>query len=105
MIRRPPRSTRTDTLFPYTTLFRSPVDAVHPVADRPLQIEAARRVEQQAEAVAAAQHRQRGRRGTIDGEAIGDGRFRPQPLRLSARDLDKIGSASCRERVCMYVSL
>src|SRR3546814_6477159 len=27
MIRRPPRSTRTDTLFPYTTLFRSK----HPV--------------------------------------------------------------------------
>src|SRR3546814_19975346 len=26
MIRRPPRSTRTDTLFPYTTLFRSRVD-------------------------------------------------------------------------------
>src|SRR3546814_3433685 len=25
MIRRPPRSTRTDTLFPYTTLFRSKV--------------------------------------------------------------------------------
>src|SRR3546814_10925636 len=28
MIRRPPRSTRTDTLFPYTTLFRSPAPAV-----------------------------------------------------------------------------
>src|SRR3546814_16056024 len=27
MIRRPPRSTRTDTLFPYTTLFRSTADA------------------------------------------------------------------------------
>src|SRR3546814_16573428 len=27
MIRRPPRSTRTDTLFPYTTLFRSPAKA------------------------------------------------------------------------------
>src|SRR3546814_13566375 len=27
MIRRPPRSTRTDTLFPYTTLFRSPIGA------------------------------------------------------------------------------
>src|SRR3546814_10209736 len=27
MIRRPPRSTRTDTLFPYTTLFRSRRDA------------------------------------------------------------------------------
>src|SRR3546814_2001686 len=30
MIRRPPRSTRTDTLFPYTTLFRSS----HPVSAR-----------------------------------------------------------------------
>src|SRR3546814_2432402 len=27
MHRRPPRSTRTDTLFPYTTLFRSPIFA------------------------------------------------------------------------------
>src|SRR3546814_11688720 len=47
MIRRPPRSTRTDTLFPYTTLFRSPqaefaaleqavddhVAPLHPVVD------------------------------------------------------------------------
>src|SRR3546814_20130496 len=28
MIRRPPRSTRTDTLFPYTTLFRSPLSCL-----------------------------------------------------------------------------
>src|SRR3546814_8269919 len=28
MIRRPPRSTRTDTLFPYTTLFRAPSDSI-----------------------------------------------------------------------------
>src|SRR3546814_9207396 len=28
MIRRPPRSTRTDTLFPYTTLFRSCQEAI-----------------------------------------------------------------------------
>src|SRR3546814_19168307 len=28
MIRRPPRSTRTDTLFPYTTLFRSQADVL-----------------------------------------------------------------------------
>src|SRR3546814_3945626 len=44
MIRRPPRSTRTDTLFPYTTLFRSqharivagegPTSAVRPVLAR-----------------------------------------------------------------------
>src|SRR3546814_14570895 len=50
MIRRPPRSTRTDTLFPYTTLFRSdrsgeqriarrcrPRDERWPVADQPEQ--------------------------------------------------------------------
>src|SRR3546814_9192975 len=29
MIRRPPRSTRTDTLFPYTTLFRSAGGRLH----------------------------------------------------------------------------
>src|SRR3546814_16761891 len=35
MIRRPPRTTRTDTLFPYTTLFRSPsVQPRHEIAIR-----------------------------------------------------------------------
>src|SRR3546814_4909056 len=34
MIRRPPRSTRTDTLFPYTTLFRSSSYTVTLRADR-----------------------------------------------------------------------
>src|SRR3546814_5397840 len=33
MIRRPPRSTRTDTLFPYTTLFRSDVGLVLAIAE------------------------------------------------------------------------
>src|SRR3546814_3829462 len=33
MIRRPPRSTRTDTLFPYTTLFRSAGNAQMPAHD------------------------------------------------------------------------
>src|SRR3546814_2582581 len=42
MIRRPPRSTRTDTLFPYTTLFRSrsltpsfPASAPGTIASKP----------------------------------------------------------------------
>src|SRR3546814_18461832 len=38
MIRRPPRSTRTDTLFPYTTLFRSRHRAdlmLSPLVERP----------------------------------------------------------------------
>src|SRR3546814_12347145 len=46
MIRRPPRSTRTDTLFPYTTLFRSTgadagaVDTLIPLdPDTPHQVE------------------------------------------------------------------
>src|SRR3546814_1491225 len=34
MIRRPPRSTRTDTLFPYTTLFRSPDSFYQHKSDR-----------------------------------------------------------------------
>src|SRR3546814_9053511 len=34
MIRRPPRSTRTDTLFPYTTLFRSSYQARMPIGIR-----------------------------------------------------------------------
>src|SRR3546814_15325511 len=34
MIRRPPRSTRTDTLFPYTTLFRSPGGRGHHLGRR-----------------------------------------------------------------------
>src|SRR3546814_20854731 len=33
MIRRPPRSTRTDTLFPYTTLFRSSITTVSTTVD------------------------------------------------------------------------
>src|SRR3546814_11166555 len=57
MIRRPPRSTRTDTLFPYTTLFRSPQGAGNIMpADRPrpgvighvgIEISTAQRVQQQ----------------------------------------------------------
>src|SRR3546814_1668273 len=34
MIRRPPRSTRTDTLFPYTTLFRSRASAASSTSPR-----------------------------------------------------------------------
>src|SRR3546814_11511897 len=44
MIRRPPRYTRTDTLFPYTTLFRSGTYAVDAdlsgLVDGPLTVEA-----------------------------------------------------------------
>src|SRR3546814_1075521 len=40
MLRRPPRSTRTDTLFPYTTLFRSPIGSEGDLSQRcPLWVE------------------------------------------------------------------
>src|SRR3546814_2095148 len=38
MLRRPPRSTRTDTLFPYTTLFRSDRRAREPDSRRRLSL-------------------------------------------------------------------
>src|SRR3546814_6992002 len=46
MIRRPPRSTRTDTLFPYTTLFRSDIVGVPAFVARPIghQVQVTRRV-------------------------------------------------------------
>src|SRR3546814_7486780 len=41
MTRRPPRSTRTDTLFPYTTLFRSVGDGrKHRAVDHPQSLDA-----------------------------------------------------------------
>src|SRR3546814_13114972 len=43
MIRRPPRSTRTDTLFPYTTLFRSHTAEAWDAAAQPAQARQARR--------------------------------------------------------------
>src|SRR3546814_6312367 len=56
MIRRPPRSTRTDTLFPYTTLFRSIVVlAVVPAADDTLVVD----LEHHQHAAVAARHRDR----------------------------------------------
>src|SRR3546814_10290213 len=55
MIRRPPRSTRTDTLFPYTTLFRSGAAADGPLSDR---------------------HHVRRRTARLDRRRDGDGRWR-----------------------------
>src|SRR3546814_11331462 len=38
MIRRPPGSTRTDTLFPSTTFFRSPASKIKPLTGQPVAI-------------------------------------------------------------------
>src|SRR3546814_5660806 len=46
MLRRPPRATRTDTLFPYTTLFRSPKEVAATVGDGVVRNVAPRRARQ-----------------------------------------------------------
>src|SRR3546814_12136513 len=84
MIRRPPRSTRTDTLFPYTTLFRSGGDQEGDVerSRHALQGSDAVRVEPTAEvrpaqigrtvagAAANAQHVRKARSGQIPRQRV-----------------------------------
>src|SRR3546814_20299801 len=102
MIRRPPRSTRTDTLFPYTTLFRSRGIAA-PRRPGALCGEA-RRPEPAAHG---------GLRGRIWEYPLWGGElpFLPHPGEGDhakhgggAREVfPELGRASCRERVCQYV--
>src|SRR3546814_12912736 len=61
MIRRPPRSTRTDTLFPYTTLFRSQHRRDHRTCWR-LEAEHLQRIRQQGGPVHRSRVGERGRR-------------------------------------------
>src|SRR3546814_3158756 len=69
MIRRPPRSTRTDTLFPYTSLFRSPLDLGRQVkADRRIGPAIGIFADDQPVAVAQDRHHRIGR----DIEGFGD---------------------------------
>src|SRR3546814_12903002 len=101
MIRRPPRSTRTDTLFPYTTLFRSTrmltLKFRAGLFENPWPRKDHERLAGNAEARALAlKAAQRsivllGNDGTL-------------PLTPGAHKRE-IGRASCRERVCPYVSI
>src|SRR3546814_20769475 len=96
MIRRPPRSTRTDTLFPYTTLFRSRVrkDQEGPVAHHA--------------AHAGGQECWLAHERPILSDVCLDAEveFRKfQHVTSTGADEVSIGRASCRERVCQYVSI
>src|SRR3546814_1806118 len=77
MIRRPPRSTRTDTLFPYTTLFRSAAVERPGQAQGPSGLLAAVRDDDQLRAVAAARP-EHPRRADGEREARRDHRRRPR---------------------------
>src|SRR3546814_20155854 len=105
MIRRPPRSTRTDTLFPYTTLFRS--DVLGQVGD-PVQVAAA--LLRQALAGVVDHHAAHGRGGIGEEvRAIVELGLAPadqlQVGLVDQRGGIQIGRASCRGGVCQYVTI
>src|SRR3546814_11946726 len=109
MVRRPPRSTRTDTLFPYTTLFRSKVvwsdlsgfvGATPGAADAPNDT-AKQKASREAQAKTGK---------LLPDTPISLPRIRAADLdvqyKVATIESDKmpaIGRASCRERVCQYV--
>src|SRR3546814_9702963 len=70
MILRPPRATRTDALFPYTTLFRSVLD---PQQEFAAMVAREEPVEQRG--AGAADMQIAGRRGGEAGDDVGAGRF------------------------------
>src|SRR3546814_15363408 len=90
MIRRPPRSTRTDTLFPYTTVFRSVV-AVQATDDEATAVEVddPRLAAIAGRAVAAQRHRAVRVRRRLVGDPHAGGQ--------RCVEAAEIGSASCRE--------
>src|SRR3546814_6964068 len=80
MIRRPPRSTRTDTLFPYTTLFRSAKRLMIPLAENRANC---------------------GQR--LVGRGGGQFHHRPDVVRPGSRDAHAFGAAklyACQNRHC-----
>src|SRR3546814_12166259 len=113
IIRRPPRSTRTDTLFPYTTLFRSPYKAPEPLATHTAP--PAMRYLDFAGGMIEIGHDGAGFAFDCEGPRH---RALIEPFRLANRLISnqewvdfinddgyrnpQIGRASCRERVCQY---
>src|SRR3546814_12695907 len=110
MIRRPPRSTRTDTLFPYTTLFRS-LDLYYLLT--PFGGTEDRRQERLGEAMQRVYTRPivELAPGPAGPTAVRE-QLHIQLFRMALEELTRIwealnqpqiGRASCRERVCKYV--
>src|SRR3546814_15168882 len=106
MIRRPPRSTRTDTLFPYATLFRSqerllriPASGVGKQVERPV-VDARRIVDIEAVVIVVGA----AERDAVEGRVFHVAQRLARCLEDLAADqdvvLDVIRRASCRARGC-----
>src|SRR3546814_11557382 len=96
MRRRPPRSTPTDTLFPYTTLCRSPGTVKIEPAFQKARIGA----------ILARENEDRARLGVTLGEHHAEpaGSVQPPEQRTDHdRARQQSGRAACRERVCQCV--
>src|SRR3546814_20577359 len=110
MNRGPPRSTRTDPLFPYTTLFRALV-VRHRRAVRP--IKAPRAAPRAFAQLGAASPKfggsfivkgyPPGSVGRVHGGRESLDQLTEPPFALAQRLLGQIGRAACRDRVCQYV--
>src|SRR3546814_11547986 len=104
MIRRPPSSTRTDTLFPYTTLFRSlwDLDVAHQdhVFHTAQALAGAVGVERTHGAIMAGVHCGQQIKALRAADFAKDDTIRTHTQ--SVLD-EEIGRASCRARVCQYV--
>src|SRR3546814_13923628 len=108
MITRPPRSTRTDTLFPCTTLFRFlPTTVVDLRFVKPLDEKLIRKLLTTHEVAVTIEEGSIGGLGahvlTLASDCgLIDAGLKLRTLRLPDifQDQDKIGRASCRERVC-----
>src|SRR3546814_5007403 len=105
MIRRPPRSTRTDTLFPYTTLFRSPAGDREAVDHRILELR--RGLETLALVIVAPAERCAQRRGYLDLDLAETGRrfgrlaidgARKEHGGAAGRRAGRVGAAIGRQR-------
>src|SRR3546814_20535758 len=116
MIRRPPRSTRTDTLFPYTTLFRSERVAQAkdslPAGVQPQLAPLTTGLGEIFMFSVAFEHPDGKGVKVVDGQPgwQSDGSYlTPEGEKLTtvvakaAYLRTEIGRASCRERVCQYV--
>src|SRR3546814_11771715 len=102
MIRRPPRSTRTDTLFPYTTLFRSFLAAHFDGASADGHFD---RVVVQRVVAGGAGFLVHGGSpwAARDRANAGDHAADCAAVRIFSDSRCEIGRASGRERVCQYV--
>src|SRR3546814_15401666 len=114
MIPRPPRTTRTDTLFPYTTLFRSD-SAMRPRLRRhrdrqPFLRQLAHQIDEALPLFSKAvgdRHahvvEEQLRRVRLVLPDLVEVAAALETLTLGLDQDDQIGRASCRERVCQYV--